>query len=261
MKCEFNWKRFGKYFLYDLKCMKRKVLPYFIIPVLAPVALELIWRLGETVRFSSVYAHGTVGGPELFIRQMIFLVAIVLMVMFAPGRLYGELTDKVKGSEWLMLPASRGEKFLSMELISVLILPVVFLAGYYFTDWLICIFDKSVGTSLFNADKAGFVEKEFEYAINIRIWKIAYYSVAFLTGALLFKKPRWKIAGTIVLICLVAAMTAGNLRLLSRIEWFNNFLNYLLESGIYAIFKIIFPVLIIGGLAVINWFKIKNLEH
>ena len=70
------------------------------------------------------------------------------MVVTMPVKCYGKITDKQYGSFWLTLPASRLEKFISMFLLSCIIVPVVGVVLFLGIDAIICTFDHTCGTSL-----------------------------------------------------------------------------------------------------------------
>ena len=64
------------------------------------------------------------------------------------ARLYGYLTKKDEGSDWILLPASKAEKFVSMLIQALIVVPVGVLGVFLCTDWLLCLVDHGCGQSL-----------------------------------------------------------------------------------------------------------------
>lgn len=257
MKCEFNLKRFGKYFVYDLKQSVKKVNSFIFLPVAMPLIMEILTRITNET------------GPQIDSRTGIFTTILFLLVIICPARLYGGLTVKDKGTEWLMLPASRGEKFFSMELISLFLLPLYFIATYLLTDWVISLFDKTIAFTIFDNMKVNLGPDGLTRVSSLPLLYLSTCEscAVFLTGALLIKKPRFKISGTLLSIFLFIFISAACLKKLCSIEWIEKFLDFLrgmnAEQTIrsFTTFTIALFVVTIGVFSTINWFKTKNLEH
>lgn len=256
MKCEFNLKRFGKYFVYDLRQSVKKVMSFMILPVAMPLLLEFMTRFTNEA------------GPQMDSRTGIFTTLLILLGIICPARLYGGLTVKDKGTEWLMLPASRGEKYLSMELITLFLLPLYFIAVYLLTDWVISLFDKTIVYTIIDDLKVNLADGRK----RVSTFPLAYLMTSeicavFLTGALVIKKPRWKITGTLIAGFLFICMTLAALKRMCNVEWIEKFLDYLRGMNMtqtvrsFTIFTIVVYIVIIGIFSTINWFKTKNLEH
>lgn len=139
----FDFRRFGKYFVSDLKtCSANYDLSLLTISLLTPLALYVI-----TVVFNLILHMGW-EGPSLAFRAAVFGIAMFCMVVTMPVKCYGGLTDKQYGSFWLTLPASRLEKFLSMLIITCIVAPVAGMTLYLGLDALISVMDKTCGGSL-----------------------------------------------------------------------------------------------------------------
>lgn len=137
----FNFNRFWNYFLFDLKQMWRNHTgPAVFIGGLG-VIVYVIWVL-LSLLFTQSWT-----GPSLAARAVIFIVALLILVLYQ-SRTYGYLTDKQKGSAWLMIPASSLEKFISMLLITLLVIPLLFVVVFLVADSIICLADPTVGASL-----------------------------------------------------------------------------------------------------------------
>ena len=82
------------------------------------------------------------------LRVFVFAVAMLCMIITMPVKCYGRITEKQYGSSWLMLPASRLEKFVSMFLLTCIIVPVAGIVLYLSMDALICALDHTCGKNL-----------------------------------------------------------------------------------------------------------------
>ena len=126
--------------------------------------------------------------------------AATILIFTAPAKCYGGLTDKNIGSDFLLLPASRLEKFISMILMCCIVIPIVFAIGYLIVDYLICLVCPEAGKGIIagisNAVNEILAEEEIPIEIIDRInlasaiddiWMIFLF---FLLGALVFKKSQ-----------------------------------------------------------------------
>ena len=139
----FNFKRFGKYFGSDIRtCWANFGLSLLTISILLPIAIYII----STALKQIMTQHWS--GPGFEIRLFIFIVAMFCIIVTMPVKCYGKITDKQYGSLWLNLPASRLEKFLSMVLLSCIIVPLTGAVLSLGIDGLICALDHTCGNSI-----------------------------------------------------------------------------------------------------------------
>lgn len=139
----FNFSRFGKYFASDIRtCRSNFGLSLLTIALLFPVASYFITTVFNFV-INSVW-----DGPDMGLRVFVFVVAMLCMIITMPVKCYGRITEKQYGSSWLMLPASRLEKFVSMFLLTCIIVPVAGIVLYLGMDALICALDHTCGKNL-----------------------------------------------------------------------------------------------------------------
>lgn len=139
----FNFRRFGRYFTSDLStCWSNFGLSLLTISILFPVGTYIL-----TNAFNLVL-RSTWDGPDIGIRSFIFIIATICMVVTMPVKCYGKITEKQYGSFWLTLPASRLEKFVSMFLMTCIIVPVLGFALHLGTDAIICALDHTCGKNL-----------------------------------------------------------------------------------------------------------------
>ena len=96
----FDFKRFGKYFVYDLRRAKNNYWISLLLMGLLPVALYLVYQF-----FSLIGGNGLAELPNE--AKTIAVVICVFAVMLGAGaKIYGSITEKRAGSDYLMLPAS-----------------------------------------------------------------------------------------------------------------------------------------------------------
>lgn len=183
----FDFQRFWTYFKYDFKQMGRNHVKAAIGFGFAGLIVYFL-----VVLFNLIF-NGTWQGPGGESRWAVFVLACIALPFYYT-RTYGYLTDKRKGSAWLMLPASTFEKWLSMMLLSLILLPVLFFASSFFVDWLICLLDPTVGKSMISTltGKASDINSELvilneTYSTSWGIGSIAWpVAMSFLSNLLYF---------------------------------------------------------------------------
>lgn len=131
MKNVFDIKRFGKYFTYDLN----NAWSNFGVSALVSGLLPLVFLVFFVI-FGLIF-DGRVPEFPSSVKFVIPLVILVILILSAPVKLYGSLTERKAGSDWLMIPASSFEKFLSMALMLCVVLPVVVFGLFSLCDLLL----------------------------------------------------------------------------------------------------------------------------
>ena len=133
----FSAGRFFRYFLFDNKQLwsrhTRAIVTFGGLGIILYIVTVLLGLL-----FSQTW-HG----PSIWAR-VITLAFASLVLVFYQTKTYGYLTDPKAGAAWLMIPASRLEKFVSMMIITLIEIPVVFLATYLCVDGIIALIDPTV---------------------------------------------------------------------------------------------------------------------
>ena len=214
MKNEFfNGSRFWNYFKYDATQMARNHMRAAIGIGLSGLILYVI-----AVGFGLLFDGGQWSGPAIKSRFFIFYMASVILQLYQT-RTYGYLTDKRKGSAWLMLPASTFEKWLSMIIMTLIVIPVLFVVVYLGTDAFLAALDPTVGNSLLYSFGHGmrdvadeFVTINGEYNTT---WSIGFFLPSLIAGfcfnylffllcGLLFKKH--KILGAFAIIFVASSL-------------------------------------------------------
>jgi hypothetical protein len=137
----FNFSRFWTYFKYDLKQMWRNHSKAAILIGGASAIFYVVWLL-----CSLVFAqHWTT--PPIAARLVILILAFAILELYQV-RTYGYLTEKKAGSAWLMIPASKAEKYVSMLLVSLIVIPLLFFVVYFLIDGFLSLVDPTYGKAL-----------------------------------------------------------------------------------------------------------------
>lgn len=208
----FSGSRFWNYFKYDFTQMWRNHVKASIGIGLSGLILYVI-----SVGFNLIFGGGW-DGPNLGIRYGVFILAFTALELYQT-RTYGYLTDRRKGSAWLMNPASTFEKWLSMILMTIIILPILFLGVYLLSDLLVASLDPTVGHSILHSIGSGFrdltseiVDVNVDYNTNWSVWAfLPVFIIGFMTNflffllcGLIFKKN--KILGGFVIVFLISTL-------------------------------------------------------
>jgi hypothetical protein len=290
----FDFNRFGKYFASDLKtCGANYGLSLLALTVLAPVATELVFAGFSLLLDLSWHGAG------LGLRVSVFATAMFCMIVTMPVKCYGQLTDKQYGAFWLMLPASRLEKFISMLLICSIIVPALGLGMYLGVDALICAIDhtcnQSIVASAFDLMdeittlkmNMGGVEvdvpKESIMAVEngsrfirqitnpwLYVDEILCVSLPFLLGAICFKTRKTVMTFLAMAAFSMALSMFATPLMLSVMDKFTmaaseeDAMRMMFESGFYnnlIWLDIVSDTLLYGGIIAGIWFRIKTLKH
>ncbi|MBO5420180.1 MAG: hypothetical protein J6A22_08890 [Bacteroidales bacterium] len=141
----FNIKRFGRYLKSDIRsCTADYGLSLMLISLMG-----VIIYIG-TILMGLIF-NGTWEGPGVGFRLTAFAVCMFVLVVTMPVKCYGKITAKKEGSDWLMVPVAKTEKFLSMVIMTVFIVPVVSAGTYLCLDAITCAIDKTCGESLISS--------------------------------------------------------------------------------------------------------------
>lgn len=271
----FKISRFGKYLVYDLKRQWKNIGMLMLIFSLFPIIFYMIYMFFAAMfdgGLMKIFIGLEIDGPAGGTRFGVFAVMSTIFVMLFPSRAYGEITNKEKGSEWLMLPASRLEKFTSMMLISLIVIPLVYVVVYFLSDAFVCLLDKSCGDSLmsFRINKE-IGSSDFVIPANgfwILASSIVGNAIVFLLGGLIFKK--WKVVGTVLVLFALQMVFSGLLSVFitnADLDWWGNwFADWTIRHAdsidIWLNAFINFWLLLILAICgTWSWFRIKRLQH
>lgn len=160
----FDLKRFGKYFGSDLKTLWSNFgLSLMTTSLALPLVIYII-----SIAFNKVI-NNTWCGPSMDLRLFVFAMAMFCIIVTMPVKCYGRITEKQYGSFWITLPASRLEKYLSMIILTCIIIPF---AGAFLClgmDAIICAIDHSCGNSIISSgiDMIRNMDENREITINL----------------------------------------------------------------------------------------------
>ena len=275
MNNNFNFGRFGKYFVYDLKRQWKNIGMLVLTFALSPVIFYMLYMFFAALfdgGLMKLFSGMSIEGPSIWVRFGMAAVMISIFVMLFPSRAYGEITDKAKGSEWLMLPASRLEKYVSMMLVTLLVIPIIYIVVYLLSDGLVCLFDKSCGGALMSFRINDLLRTTDIIIPANGLWIIiantVQYAIIFLLGGLIFKK--WKVVGTLLanfaigmFFSTLISMLFANMdpvmvgekfmnwtvRHADSVDlWLNGFINF-------------WTLLIVAVCAIWIWSRLKRIQH
>ena len=265
----FDINRFGKYFLYDLRNAKRSYWLSLIIagclPIFSFVVVELIAR----------FTTGAFINAGIGTQLPAMVIAYTIVVFTFPVKAYGRLTEKGYGSSWIMIPASPFEKWLSMIIVTCVVLPLCFLIILFCADGLLSVlfpacWPKPVPMSIHNLNEM--LIEEADGIISFNWPAIIYVSwvesiLCFTLGAIVFKKAKVGktflalfVIGSIcswitTLIFGITHLTAGDFSLITQdadaLKLFSNFnLMVALACALYVVGAG-------GGM----YYRIKTMKH
>ncbi len=275
MNNNFNFGRFGKYFVYDLKRQWKNIGMLVLTFALSPVIFYMLYMFFAALfdgGLMKLFSGMSIDGPSIWVRFGMAAVMITIFVMLFPSRAYGEITDKAKGSEWLMLPASRLEKYVSMMLVTLLVIPIMYIVVYLLSDGLVCLFDKSCGGALMSFRINDLLRTTDIIIPANGLWIIiantVQYAIIFLLGGLIFKK--WKVVGTLLANFAIGMFFSTLISMLfvnmdpvmvgekfmnwtvrhadSVDLWLNGFINF-------------WTLLIVAVCTIWIWFRLKRIQH
>lgn len=122
MNNTFDIKRFWKYLVYDLTNAKNNCGLTLLLLGAMPVFMFFFYEL-----FSFI-GTGSFSSVSLGAKIPSIVTAFVIAALFFPAKHYGQITGKKEGSAWILLPASKLEKWFSMLLVTCVVVPAFMLA-------------------------------------------------------------------------------------------------------------------------------------
>ena len=269
----FSFPRFRTYFLYDLKQMWRRNSRAILLIGCASIILYLMW-----VTLSLVFSH-TWQAPGLVARAVVFYVAFIALVLYQT-RTYGYLTERRAGSSWLMIPASTTEKFVSMMIITLLVLPIAFCVVYFATDALIVLLDPTASEPLIS-NFSNLIGQYNDFMassgqpMGLTAGMMAFPMILQLMGNFLFFLlcgicfKRWKLVGAFAIIIGLQFILTSVIGIIAvhpeSMDWLKDRFSDP-ESAQQAFIGIVrlanvINVLVILGLGAGIFFRLKNLKH
>ena len=267
----FSLKRFGRYFTFDLK----NAVNNFGLLLLIMCCLPVILLIGR-VLLSIIFGGGE-SIPSLPERISLFSIALLIMMITSPVKLYGGLTEKKYGSSWLLIPASRLEKFISMLLICLIVVPVAYLIVYLGVDGILSLLIKDYSPAIIGSDAMktfmSFHIPEdipFEMVGGSSLYffgSMAATILVFLLGGLCFKKGK---VGKTILALFIIMMVVGIITFIIFVKSPEHFESLMERADVMdperiassiSIWSWILNILFFGGLGTAIYFRLKTLKH
>lgn len=279
MNNTFSISRFGRYFKYDFKRWVSTYGPTLLLMSAAPLILYTL-----TVVYSLLFA-GEWGTPGETTRILIACMVTFVMILTYPSSVYGYVTEKRAGSTFVLMPASVFEKFLSMILNTVVVVPLAFGLVYLSIDGIICLLDGTCGGSLFSC-AARSLESLVTFAftsdapVHVSLFSMYMSSVStalfFLLGAFFFKKhkilyPILIIVGFQMALSMVfglvlsfglinvESLTLFAQNLADRYILNPDFLNWAIPA--FNTLATLWDIIVFAALATAVYFRLKTLKH
>ncbi len=251
----FNLNRFGKYLLFDLK-RHAKISGLLAIELVCFPFILIILDL-----ILSLFHQGPIGEVG---RSLAYCAAAAVGSIALPLT-YGYITDKKKGTQWALVPASRLEKWLSMMVFVGVVYPLVLLVPF-------CGFLKnSIGALPFTSFNP-FSIGTGDFTINAA--GLSYLSLVsgmlfYLLCGLIFKKNK---AGKAILTQFVICAAVGTVfglfvQAVNDWSWFEAWVDRMSlmtpQQGVtmFNVFANISYLAAIGGLAAGCYFRVKTIKY
>lgn len=277
MNNSFDIKRFGNYLLYDLRRAQSNYLISGLILGCMPLIVFFL------VQFFSFLLTGELvkNFANAYIPMAVVVVLFTLIFTF-PTKMYGQLTDKRFGSDWLMIPASTLEKWLSMVLMVCVIAPLSIVLVGLAVDGLmsLCIgeyYGHSVLGNIHTVKQV--IAEETNGALRINLGAIGFAGISesmfvFTLGALCFKKS--KAAKTFLTLMLLQMAFTSFLGAISFSGWFDsNWFDFVMRlqeepnditrlshlMKMFNIFLNIWYPIVFAALGGAIYYRIKTLKH
>lgn len=257
----FDINRFGKYLCYDMrrayKSYGLSILSFGLVPVICFIFFEL---------YNLIFSGHFFGFQ--YVGIITIATALIIAAMAIPTRLYGPVTDKRFGTDYLLLPVSTFEKWLSMMLILCVILPVVLFGLLFLSDsllgWILPNLYTNILTHISSVDMIPEEISSMSFPL-LFVLNWIHNLLFFNLGAIYFKKS--KIAKSILVSLLLSMilttfLSLGNNNILS-IETFikDNYSTAELALRSVSNFVLIFEALMIAVLMGLSYWRLKTIKQ
>ncbi len=176
----FNFKRFFKCLRADLTRGASRFGVTLICIGLFPVYIGLLDAIDLVVQKVRGFEYGM---PETNRAWFILILVALILALTLPKSLYGHVTDKRAGADFILTPASSLEKYLSMAVVCLIVAPAVFFGLYFGSEALVNLIDPRYGTTALRVftDTGKVAEAFGQYEILLSF---------FLLGAIWFRRRK-----------------------------------------------------------------------
>lgn len=277
MNNTFDFNRFGKYYVSDLKNTFNSTWLTVLLTSLSGLIAYVFSGL------MNLFISGHWGSYPLAGRTITFVILLYVLIIIIPAKAYGFFTDKRRGSFYTLIPASPLEKFLSMFINTAILVPLAYFVIALTGDALLCLVDHSCGQPLITAGAEAASEfNEFcsdltdagkvnvfstgELVCGV-ILNLISTAMIFLLGALYFKKN--KIGKTILVLIVVQMVFSMVLTPIMMnvgeglLDWLGDMDSDSVVRTFYTIkwSSYTFGLLVTIGLAVWGYFKVRTVKY
>jgi len=264
----FNAKRFGNYLLNDIKSAWRDSGTMLILCAFAPL---IVFILG--VLFQLVFG-GQVDDLGIGMKGAAIMLSFIIIAWVFPSKHYGPLTEKRYGSSWLMLPASRFEKFLSVLLVSCLVLPLAFFSVQFVVDKVLTLvpaYGSSVYSRIYDFFQTAWdqlrtgegrgLAVSIPYALYIGFCAQILF---FTLGAIFFKNSKiGKTFITLLILEIAVSLGMGGLLAATHIDKLSE-IGEITEDQVINfinVFAYVTYIVVFAALDILIYLRIKTLKH
>ncbi len=273
----FNFRRFGKYYVSDIRNTFNNTWLTVLLTALSGLIAYLFCGAIHLLADGSWSSYGLIG------RGISFFVLLYILVIVFPSKAYGFFTDKRRGGFYTLIPASSLEKFLAMFINAAILAPLVYIAIALAADGLLCLADPECGETLtsaiasgaqdFNELCSGNIDGDMQtfqfFSFGELIWGVILnllgWTLVFLLGALYFKKN--KIGKTILAMILFSmavslVITPMTLQLGEGIfGWFESFedpehILSVFKGGTYGL-----AIVNVAALSIWAYIRVRTVKH
>ena len=208
----FDINRFGKLFK---KEFSERISTILTISVIFSIILMLWWFITFLVHMTG---NPSTSAPES--RATYLFIVVVLMVVSSPLILYYRCNHRKRGVDYITLPASFNEKFVSMLIHTLIIFPITIGLSILATDLVIC----TINPAVFNGSilLSGLFGAIWDYNSIEALWNIFTAFALFLLCNAVYKKNKTvKSIFSILLFYLVVAIIISTLAYAIYGQWIN----------------------------------------
>lgn len=194
MKNIFKLDRFGKFLAYDLNNTWNQYGLSLLIIGLTPTIYVIVNYVMHVVFSGNESAFPFGLGAFLAITA----VALIVAVIAGPQKIYGHITDKKAGSDYILVPASTFEKFSSMMVNVCVVIPIALLIAFslQYAAFKICIpgFNGGLSDIVSKIHSVTRGKEDFhisDFSLAMGSWAVWTQNIlVFTLGAIFFKKSK-----------------------------------------------------------------------
>ena len=266
MNQHFNITRFGKLFK---KEFSERISTIITISVIFAIIFVIWWIIALLIHMTGTHASSSPNSRAFYL-----FCALCLTVIFSPLILYYRANHRKKGIDYITLPASFNEKFVSMLIHMLIIFPIAVGVSMITVDLILSTLSPAIfdGSILFSGILAKF---EINRYVFYSFWTIfSMFSLFLLCNAIYRRNKTVKSIFSILLFYLMSSIIVGCLTYTLFHQWID--ISIINNPSLYdyryvelkehikpfvftmkMLFVYILPVSAIAG----SYFKMKNQQY